>query len=98
MFPALITVTASRRASLLRNSGRGDRPDIVLVTSMMTYWYPGVFEAIRIISDLLPGTPVVLGGNYATLCRDHAVQNSGADVVLPGEGERILPALFKNHV
>lgn len=74
---------------------RGDRPDIVLVTSMMTYWYPGVFEAIRIISALLPGTPIVLGGNYATLCRDHAVQNSGADVVLPGEGERILPALFK---
>jgi len=72
------------------------RPDLVMVTSMMTYWYPGVFEAIRIISDLLPGTPVVLGGHYATLCRDHAVSHSGADVVLSGEGERKIPELFKN--
>jgi len=52
--------------------------DIVLITSMMTYWYPGVFEAIKIIKEVLPSIPIVLGGKYATLCYDHAVKFSGA--------------------
>jgi hypothetical protein len=63
------------------------RPDAVLVTSMMTYWYPGPFEAIRLVRAHWPGVPVALGGVYATLCADHAEANSGADVVLTGPGE-----------
>lgn len=68
------------------------RPDLVLVSSMMTYWYPGVFEAIRQVRTEWPGVPVILGGNYATLCTDHARAFSGADAVLPGEGEFVLPS------
>lgn len=64
-----------------------EKPDVVLVTSGMTYWYPGVFEAIREVRKNFPGVPVVLGGTYATLCYDHAVENSGADYVVKGEGE-----------
>lgn len=60
----------------------GPKPDVVLVTSVMTYWYHGVFEAVRRIKKLLPDVPVVLGGIYATLCRNHAVRCSGADAVL----------------
>jgi pyruvate-formate lyase-activating enzyme len=76
---------------------QGETPDLVMVTSMMTYWYPGVFEAIRIISQILPGIPIVLGGRYATLCPDHALRCSGADAVAPGEGEKTLPALIRNY-
>ena len=63
------------------------QPDVILVTSSMTYWYPGVFAAIREARKCFPDAPVVLGGIYATLCYDHAVQNSGADYVVKGEGE-----------
>jgi hypothetical protein len=63
------------------------RPDAVLVTSMMTYWYPGPFEAIRLVQARWPGVPVALGGVYATLCADQARAHSGADAVLPGPGE-----------
>ena len=63
------------------------RPDVILVTSGMTYWYPGVFAAIREVRGHFPGVPIILGGIYATLCYDHAVQNSGADYVVRGEGE-----------
>jgi len=63
------------------------RPDAVLVTSMMTYWYPGPFEVIRRVKALWPGVPVALGGVYATLCPDHARAHSDADAVLPGPGE-----------
>jgi radical SAM superfamily enzyme YgiQ (UPF0313 family) len=60
---------------------------MVCVTSHMTYWYTGVFEAINIIKAVFPAVPVVLGGIYATLCRKHAVQNSKADYVIDGAGE-----------
>ncbi|HPC74233.1 MAG TPA: radical SAM protein [Syntrophales bacterium] len=73
------------------------RPDLILVTSMMTYWYPGVSEAIRFIRDVFPGVPVILGGIYATLCPDHAVRASGADWVLPGEGEAALAGWIRDH-
>lgn len=73
---------------------RLERPDAVLVTSSMTYWYPGVFEAIRCIREVFGGIPVLLGGIYATLCRDHALRHSGADLVIGGEGElEVLRAL-----
>jgi pyruvate-formate lyase-activating enzyme len=64
------------------------RPDAVLVTSMLTYWYPGPFEAIRRVKERWPDVPVALGGVYATLCTDHARQHAGADAVLAGPGER----------
>lgn len=64
---------------------RCDRPDAVLVTSVMTYWYPGVFEAIGIIKELFPDVPLALGGIYATLCPEHARAHSGADLVVEGD-------------
>jgi len=67
------------------------RPDMILLTCLMTYWYPGLFETIRAVRRIFPGVPIVLGGIYATLCRDHAVLHSGADDVISGPGEmRIL--------
>jgi radical SAM superfamily enzyme YgiQ (UPF0313 family) len=63
------------------------RPDAVLVTSMMTYWYPGAFHAIRLVKEHYPNVPVLLGGIYATLCHGHAVRYSGADFCISGEGE-----------
>jgi radical SAM superfamily enzyme YgiQ (UPF0313 family) len=54
---------------------------------MMTYWYPGPFEAIRRVKARWPDVPVALGGVYATLCEEHARACSGADAVLVGPGE-----------
>jgi len=64
-----------------------DPPDLVLVTSLMTYWYPGVREAIDVVKSVFPDVPVVLGGVYATLCTDHAKNTCGADRVVSGPGE-----------
>ena len=66
-------------------------PDVILVTSLMTYWYPGVQETIAVLKAAFPGVPVMLGGVYATLCAEHARAHSGADLVIGGESEsRIL--------
>lgn len=69
--------------------------DIILITSMMTYWYQGVIEAIGIIKEELPRIPVVLGGKYATLCQNHAVNFSGADYVIAGAGEKQILDLIE---
>jgi radical SAM superfamily enzyme YgiQ (UPF0313 family) len=61
-------------------------PDAVLVTSGMSYWYPGVVEAIRRVRGAFGSVPVALGGVYATLCPQHARQYSGADRVIVGPG------------
>lgn len=74
-----------------RRASRMERPDLVLVTSSMTYWYPGVFEVVRRLRERWPEVPVVLGGTYASLCTGHARMRSGADWVVRGEAEgRIL--------
>jgi radical SAM superfamily enzyme YgiQ (UPF0313 family) len=65
-------------------------PDVVLVTSMMTYWYPGVRETIDVIRSVFKDIPILLGGVYATLCAEHARRTSGADRVVTGPGERSI--------
>jgi len=70
-------------------------PAAVLVTCSMTYWYPGAFEAIRIIREIFPETPVILGGRYATLCEEHARRFSGADEVMPGRPGRELASFIR---
>jgi radical SAM superfamily enzyme YgiQ (UPF0313 family) len=66
------------------------RPDAILVTSLMTYWYPGVQAVIRLARVHFPDTPVILGGIYATLCPEHARRHSGADLVITGPGEEVI--------
>jgi Radical SAM superfamily len=68
-------------------------PDLILVTSVMTYWYPGVFETIAELKDCFPGVPVILGGIYARLWARHARSFSGADVVVDDDGHS-LPSLI----
>jgi hypothetical protein len=67
------------------------RPDLVLMTSSMTYWYSGLEETVQFLRQNIPAVPIYLGGAYATLCADHAAKHSGADQVLPGpwDGEKL---------
>ncbi|HKL00966.1 MAG TPA: B12-binding domain-containing radical SAM protein [Desulfotignum sp.] len=75
-----------------------DRPDLVLVTSLMTYWATGVAETISVIRSVFPDVPVILGGKYATLYHDHATAHSGADHVVAGHGEPALADIFKQFI
>src|SRR5881397_4156647 len=57
--------------------------DVVLVQTVMTYWYLGVREVIDHVRELQPHAKVILGGVYATLCPAHAA-SLGADQVVRG--------------
>lgn len=85
---------------------QSNKPDAVLVTSGMTYWYPGVQTAIREVRRIFDDVPVLLGGIYATLLPDHAQKHSGADLVVEGESEskiistlrQVVPSLTLNEL
>lgn len=70
------------------------RPDVVLVTSLMTYWYPGVFATINVVAQMLAGVPIVLGGIYPTLCPDHAHRGAKAHHVVTGTDEAYAVSLI----
>jgi radical SAM superfamily enzyme YgiQ (UPF0313 family) len=67
-----------------------EEPDLVMITSIMTYWYLGASEIIGLVKDAFPAAKIVVGGNYATLCYEHAVREMRhADLVVQSfEAER----------
>ncbi len=74
----------------------GPRPDAVLMTCVMTYWYPGVQLACRLIREKWGSIPIILGGLYATFVPEHARLYSGADVVVAGPGENQILAVMSD--
>ena len=67
-------------AELRNRLAQCPKPDVILVTSAMTYWYKGVYEVIEAAKEIFPSAFVILGGAYARLCPEHA-RLSGADFV-----------------
>ncbi|MBT7259594.1 MAG: B12-binding domain-containing radical SAM protein, partial [Desulfobacula sp.] len=72
-----------------------EKPDLIFVTSLMTYWATGVKETIEIVKEIWPHAPVVLGGIYASLCYEHARKNTLADLVIKGPAEPQLQKIIK---
>ncbi|MCP3872237.1 MAG: B12-binding domain-containing radical SAM protein [Desulfobacteraceae bacterium] len=79
------------RADLKQNKP----PDLIFITSLMTYWASGVKETIEIVKQVYPDVPVVLGGIYASLCYDYAKKDTLADLVIKGSGEQQLKKIIK---
>ena len=60
-----------------------DPPDRVYVTSLFTWDWRPVWEAVRYYKYVYPRAEIRLGGVYASLLPDHA-RMSGADLVWEG--------------
>ena len=87
----------SKEALEVELNGSGPQ-DMILVSSCMTYWYPGVQEVIFAVKKRFPNVPVVLGGVYASLCKEHAEKFSGADHVIADRGLSGLAAIIKKEL
>ncbi|MBN2545854.1 MAG: radical SAM protein [Spirochaetes bacterium] len=77
-----------------------NKPDLILMTSQMTYWYKGVFEFIDVLKKIYPDVKIILGGTYARLCREHAVKYSKADHVFNNDISEIInfiSQIFNNN-
>ncbi len=71
-------------------------PELILITSGMTYWYPGVQFTIELLRKKFKRIPIILGGIYASLMPEHARNYSGADVILEGQGENKILSLIED--
>lgn len=70
------------------------KPDKTYVTSLFTWGWKEVWQAVWYHKDLFPTTEILLGGIYASLMPEHA-RLSGADYVHIGlfeEAEDLMPA------
>ena len=102
-FPHRIKIPDRRfaRYGMLAQSLRGrieeSHPDVVLVSSGMTYWYGGVVEAVDTVKSIHPDTPVIVGGIYASLLPEHCKRVTHGDFVVAGnagsELDKILGSL-----
>jgi radical SAM superfamily enzyme YgiQ (UPF0313 family) len=61
-----------------------DEPEVILIQTMMTYWYPGVAEVVEAYRRRFQRSKIVLGGTYASLQPDHARKVTGADLLIFG--------------
>ena len=71
-------------------------PDAILVTSQMTYWYPGVKKTVEILRQYFPKKPIILGGIYATLFPEQAWKTIQPDYLITGTGEKQVLKLLDN--
>jgi len=68
--------------------------DFILVTSIMAYWWHGVRETINIVREKFKNTPIILGGIYATLYKEHAEKNIDVDFIYEGKADdRLIKAV-----
>lgn len=69
------------------------RPEAIYITSLFTWAWYAVHDAVKFYRDMFPKARVLLGGVYASLMPDHAA-TAGADEVFTGiknEVEGLLP-------
>jgi len=62
--------------------------DAILITSMMTYWYPGVKQIADICREYFPKAPIILGGVYASLMPEHCWKTIMPNSIIIGPGEK----------
>jgi hypothetical protein len=65
-----------------RGAGNWKEPTEVWITSLCSYWFESVAQACRSARQALPNARIVLLGQYPMLMPEHAVKQSGADVVV----------------
>jgi hypothetical protein len=86
----------SKVISRLREWQKQDwKPDVVLVSCGMSFWWEGVRDLVRLLKETLQ-MPVILGGPYPTFYSEHAALEAGVDALFVGdvsEVGRVIPDL-----
>ena len=73
------------------------KPDVILISTFMTYWYLGVAEVVKICRKIWPDVPVIAGGIYATLLPEHCKNVVMPDHVVQGKAWDFLNNFFKSR-
>ena len=82
---------------ILRKKIKKVKPDLIFITSGMTYWYKGVIEAAKLSKEVYPDTPVVTGGIYASLMPEHCKTQTYSDYVISGNTVSDIKTILSDH-
>jgi radical SAM superfamily enzyme YgiQ (UPF0313 family) len=82
---------------VLRNKVKETNPDLIFITSGMTYWYKGVVEAVKLSKEIFPDIPVVTGGIYASLMPKHCKGSTGSDYVVSDNTKESIQSILDKH-
>lgn len=69
-------------------------PDLILITSLFTYWAEHVKDAVQYCRNAFPDTKIIVGGIYASLMPEDCKEFTGCDEVYVGvceQAERCEP-------
>ncbi|MCM8822184.1 MAG: radical SAM protein [Candidatus Omnitrophica bacterium] len=70
------------------------KPDVILISCGMTYWYQGVMEVIKVCKDFTDA-PVITGGGYPSFCSEHP-KKTGADIIFQGSDIKKFVEVFNS--
>jgi len=59
-------------------------PDLILITSLFTYWADYVKDAVKFCRKTFPKSKIIVGGIYASLMPEHCKDFTGCDEVFVG--------------
>ncbi|MBD3214359.1 MAG: hypothetical protein GF311_17240 [Candidatus Lokiarchaeota archaeon] len=77
-----------RKSDLPKN-----KPNLVLITSLFTYWWQPVWKSVKKYKKLYPNAEIIVGGIYASILPEYC-KKSGCDEVYVGlvrEAENLIP-------
>jgi radical SAM superfamily enzyme YgiQ (UPF0313 family) len=60
-------------------------PDVIFITSGMTYWYPAIIDIVTLCREYFGITPIVLGGIYPYLMEQHIKENIDVDFLFTNQ-------------
>jgi len=87
------------KEELLKRLSAIHEPDIILITSIMTYWYMGTKEVLETVRTVFPMSKIVIGGIYPTLCYEHAtVHMAGADLIVRNNEIGLFYDFLEHHL
>lgn len=88
-------VTEQKNLREIEDYARRLNPDVIGI-SALTFEAPTIKILSKTFKEILPETPVLVGGPHATVFYDHLLENTKADVAVIGEGEETFLD-FLNH-
>ena len=91
----LIRGESTKKAILKIGNGNWHKPDIIMITSLFTYWKEHVVKSVEHYRKLYPLVKIVVGGIYASLMKNDCEKINGVDKVWVGihpEAEKYKPA------
>ncbi len=76
---------------------RAEKPDVLALSFLSTTSYPATLSMAHRLKQAAPGTPIIVGGVFATInAKEILADSADIDYVAQGEGEELLPEFLDN--